>query len=180
MTKTLTKLAAISLMTVVAHAITITAPSPITANNGTPPYVASGDQNNVPDILDVLNPTYGPLTELYKNDNPGDSGSFASNYDTSYSNGDGDFSITYTGGSSIAPGQIYLLVKDGNREVAWYFYSLNWNGTETISGTGFWPQQGSISHVSLYRGRSVPDGGATVALLGIGLLGLGAMRRKLS
>jgi hypothetical protein len=27
---------------------------------------------------------------------------------------------------------------------------------------------------------NVPDGGATVALLGVGLLGLGAMRRKLS
>ena len=29
-------------------------------------------------------------------------------------------------------------------------------------------------------GTNVPDGGATVALLGVGLLGLGAMRRKLS
>jgi hypothetical protein len=45
--------------------------------------------------------------------------------------------------------------------------------------TGFWPAQGAISHVSIYTNGNarVPDGGATLLLLGIGLSGLAAARR---
>ncbi|HEY6226242.1 MAG TPA: VPDSG-CTERM sorting domain-containing protein [Verrucomicrobiae bacterium] len=45
---------------------------------------------------------------------------------------------------------------------------------QTAYGTG-------MTGYTLFQGDNrVPDGGATVALLGVGLLGLGAMRRKLS
>ena len=39
--------------------------------------------------------------------------------------------------------------------------------------------RGGISHISLFgtRGTSVPDGGVTLLMLGIGLLGVGALRR---
>jgi hypothetical protein len=35
-----------------------------------------------------------------------------------------------------------------------------------------------LSHVSFFNGTAVPDGGATSALLGLGVLGLAAIRRK--
>jgi hypothetical protein len=58
-------------------------------------------------------------------------------------------------------------------ELPWY-KATGKNGQNKV-GTG-------LSHYTLFATstREVPDGGATVALLGVGILGLGAMRRKLS
>ena len=190
--KTLKKLfiiaAAAASLTLSNYALTITAPNP--QNNlstGTPVPVMAGNQNNTADILAFLSGTIG--AELYKSDvsgtqgNGADGGTFSSSYNTKFSNTKTDPSdalITYVGAPApaILGGSVYLLVKDGNQTPAWYLYLLNWNGTDEIKMTGFWPDQGAISHVSLYgAGNSVPDGGATAILLGLGVAGLAITRR---
>ena len=49
--------------------------------------------------------------------------------------------------------------------------------------SGFWPAQGAISHVGIYGGGDgtyeLPEPG-TLGLLGLGLFGMGVMRRKKS
>ena len=83
----------------------------------------------------------------------------------------------------LEPAGVYLLVKDGNHEPAWYLFDLmnipsgvGWNGTDTIEVTSFWPNGGAISHVSLYGPTAVPEP-MTLILLGFGLLGLAGIRR---
>jgi hypothetical protein len=80
-------------------------------------------------------------------------------------------------------GSIFLYVKDGNHNPAFYIFNLTgvWNGTDALVLSGFWPGPGSISHVSLYTGpgtQRVPDAGGTLALMGVALGSLGLLRRK--
>ena len=130
-------------------------------------------------------------TEVYKQDQgaASDSGSLANYYKTTFSDTPTDpsgatIAQTVAGAPAPSPVAKYLLVKDGDHAPAWYLFdlqALGWNGTETLSLSAFWPDQGAISHVSLYGSqpqRTVPDGGATAALLGLGVLGLAAIRRK--
>lgn len=191
--KTITKLAAVIAVTAfmsAAHALTITPSSGVL---NTTRWV--GNQTSVPQILAAIAPITGSAPELYKSDVSGssgvgaDSGTFNSSYNTTFSNTAADPSdalIKYVSGSSISSNPAYLLVKDGNQSPAWYLFNLTalgWNGTADLKLTGFWPSNGAISHVSIYGNGGttrVPDGGVTVALLGVSLLGLGAIRRKLS
>jgi hypothetical protein len=128
-------------------------------------------------------------TLLYKSNVSGttglgaDSGTYASSYKTLFSNTLADPSgalISYLGGSAIGCGTCYLLVKDGNQIPAHYLFSLaGWNGTESITLTAFWPEQGAISNVAIYSGVStqVPEP-ATLLLLSLGALGLAARGRR--
>ena len=129
------------------------------------------------------------LTELYKQDveftapDDGESGLFASSYDTIFSNTDTepeDATITYTGGDSIICGDCFLLIKDGNQTIAQYVFDIsNWDGTDLLEMINFWPTNGAISHVAIYGGSStVPEPGM-VGLLAIGLLGMVVTRRRM-
>lgn len=137
----------------------------------------------------------GSLSLLYKadfNENEGGpplaptySGSFAGSYTTAFSPGDEDPTdalIEYILGSpAIGCPSCYLAIKDGNIEPRYYFFDLSaWNGTETLDINSFWPGRGAISHVAIWgvaSSTSVPEPG-TIGLLGLGLLGFAAARRR--
>jgi len=141
----------------------------------------------------------GTLFELYKQDVPNegepvppDVGSFASSYETTFSNSatdPQDATIEYVAGPSISGSPLYLLVKDGAaHDPVWYIFDLNsvsppipsvsWNGTEILEILGFWPNQGAISHVSIYGTSTRVPEPFTLLLLGMGLLGLAGFGRR--
>ena len=112
------------------------------------------------EVQDIVLPAFN-LTQLYKA-TPGqaDEGLFGPSYVTTFN---GDISgglVDYIGGPVINTSQIYLLVKDGNEDPSQYIFRISsftitggpWDGTEDINLSGFWPQQGSISHISIYGG----------------------------
>lgn len=79
-------------------------------------------------------------------------------------------------------GYTYLHVKWANQ--SYYYYVGGLSGVHTVSNdVQFNPSQQpqNASHYNLYEGESndVPEGGASVALLGLTLAGLGATRRFL-
>jgi hypothetical protein len=124
------------------------------------------------------------VTEVYK-DNVGGSEekAFADDYTTTFSNSasdPSDFLIEWDGPDIITGSPIYLAVKDGTPRPFYIFDITGWNGTDDIEGTGFYPTQGAISHIAIFTGEgttTVPDGGASLMLLGAGLGALGLVRR---
>ena len=164
----------ITMVVLQAHALTISPGSELISRN---------DPNSTEAIITWINAntTYVIGTAVYKKDaEPEDEeGGFELNYSTEFNGDLSGGTISWDGGSYISDAQ-YLLVKDGNHEPAWYLFSLSaWDGQEDITLSGFWPNGGAISHVAIFGGRtSVPDGGATAALLGLGVAGLAAFRRK--
>lgn len=150
-----------------------------------------GNDTSQPDINIVISGVIGNSTELYKQNvgESGDTGFFAANYTTVFAATPTDPSaatVTWDGGAFI-PATAYMLVKDGSQIPAWYLFDLSalgWDGKHTLELTGFWPNQGAISHVAFYSGQSdipgVPDGSSTIAMLGLafGVLGLLRTRRS--
>lgn len=150
------------------------------------------------------------LSLLYKSEADGgaDSGSFAGSYNTTYGPGDGAATISHVIGQAIITfpsptlNEVWLVIKDGKHTP--YVYAIDfdqqlndadpkttWNGTEQILLSGFWPDDGAISHIALFGGldpsRPTSTGGeggvpepATLAIwgLGLGIAGLVRLRRK--
>ena len=186
MRKLVTFFGGLAAVTLSAHALSIT---PTSGVLNTSRYEFS--ENNQAALNLLVAPIIGSATEVYKQDVGvvGDTGSLAGSYQTTFSNSatdPEDALIDYIGGSSVGP-TAWLLVKDGNSNPAAYLFNLTtlgWNGTDDLELTDFWAGagqlgRGAISHVTLYGPKvSVPDGGATAALLGLGILGLVSFARK--
>lgn len=160
----------------------------------------SGPHGGVPFILDYINTNFGidlgsDGDELFKAESENDpadlSGPLSGSYTATFSNSatdPEDVLIEYTGGDAIDTSQpTYLLIKDGNANPGWYLFDLtvdgagdglDWNGTDDLDLDDFWPNQGAISHASLWgTSKEVPDGGTTLALLGTSLLGMIGFRK---
>jgi hypothetical protein len=164
-----------------AHALSIDPGS-------TPQWVGNDTSQSV--IDGIILPLIAPATELYKMESGtggSESGALANNYTTAFNGDLSGATITWDGGDYVGQ-PAYLLVKDGNQEPAWYLFDLTgantppgtipaWDGQETLSLSGFWPDNGAISHVSLYGTHSVPEP-TTMLLFGSGILFVGAFGRK--
>lgn len=130
------------------------------------------------------------LSIVYKQNVGGqEEGLFAGSYQTTFTNtlaNPSDGLIKYDGGNDpfITGGKIYLYIKDGTPR-PWYLFDISsWNGTDSLILTGFYPQQGSISQISIFTSPGgtivrAPEGGSTVALLGGAFMAVTALRRKL-
>ena len=131
------------------------------------------------------------LEQLYKiNDDGSEVGTLATSYSTVFSGSSGDYdgaTISYVGGSSVSCQECFLLVKDGHASPNQYLFdleALGWDGKVELVLSGFYPNQGAISHIDLWAQGSdvpadddvpVPEPG-TLLLFGAGLLGAGLAR----
>jgi len=137
------------------------------------------------EILDWLNTNvagFDSSNVLYQSDENGDaigedSGLFADDYATEFMNitGDPSGATISWGEGGIIQGAQWLLVKDGDHIPVWYLFDItDWDGMMAIELTGFWQDNGAISHVSIY---GIPEPG-TLALFGIGLALAAFSRRR--
>jgi len=94
-------------------------------------------------------------------------------------------SISYVGSENIA----YVTFKVGNvnngtaPSNGYHLYAWDGGGSfnlMTDPNPDFTANGNTVSHYSVWTGNRVPDAGSTVALLGSGLLALGALRRRLA
>lgn len=175
------------IMPVAANATLVLTPSTTTCGSS-PCLAATGNETAQPDINDAIAGFLLGDDEVYKQ-NVGDgfdTGSAAGWYTTTFFNSPSDPSeatIVWDGGSFLTDAS-YLLVKNGAQDPAWYLFDISsWDGQETISLIGFWPENGAISHVTIYAGegddccRTVPEPGP-LGLLGGGLVVLYFIRRR--
>ena len=171
--------------------------SALTLTPGDADATSNDNSNCAPTCINtIFGTSFTDPDDLAYKDNVGGSedGYLSGSYETTFSNtgtDPQDALIEYVSGDSLnctAEDQCILVVKDGNQTPAQYFFDLflaGWDGTEDLFLDGFWPNQGAISNVQIWAGEDGccdPDedvpAPATLALLGLGLLGFGATRRR--
>jgi hypothetical protein len=114
--------------------------------------------------------------------------------------GEGDFYLTDAEGNPFDPGndtsgffyisnsllaafdEIVLVLKGGNQDPRWAAFLVDIANLASVNGygQGTWATRQGLSHATLYArgdGNQVPEPG-TLALLGLGLAGLGMARRR--
>jgi hypothetical protein len=154
-------------------------------SNSTGGMIWSGSVPGNPDADDIetITGTGVELIEQYKSDvadPPEESGPYAGDYDTTFANDPldpADATTVHTGANIIGGTEIYALVKDGNQDPRWYVFEItSWDGWMDLEFRDFWPEQGAISHVSIYSDRAIPE--ATAALAWSIIIGMGLAYRR--
>jgi hypothetical protein len=128
-----------------------------------------------------------------KSGDPGEEGTLAGSYSTTFfaddgtetaTGGDPSFAtIAYTGGNKVdCSADCWLVVKDGNNSPARYLFNLallGWDGMQELDLQNFWNGTGgAISHVAIFGGVSEIPVPAAVWLFGTALIGFVGMSRK--
>lgn len=147
-----------------------------------------GANQNASDLETIIGLAAGTLTEVYKQNVGGtEEKAFAASYATTFDSllDAADATITYDGAPDpvITGGRIFVYAKDGTPRPHYVWEITGWNGTDTISIQDLYlTGGGSISHVSIFATAgttNVPEGGATIALLGLALASLGLMSHRI-
>jgi len=115
-----------------------------------------------------------------------EAGSYADFYETVFSNSPThprDALIAYLGGPSVPTGALFLYVKDGGQEPAFYVYDLlapsyAWNGVDDLVLNGFWAPTGSITSLKIFGSPAAVPEPFSITLLGMGLAARAWSRRR--
>lgn len=183
------KLPLLFLAPALAHALAITPTDAIESTN------VNSNLGTLSDINAAFGTTFTGLDLAYKGDAGGtESGPLAGSYSYTITasgapaDGFDSFTITFDGPPAAVCPTCILIVKDGNNNPSQYLFNLaDWNGTETISGSGFWADDnGAISNIALWQGLSGGGTGtgnevpvpAAAWLFGSALIGLAGVARK--